>query len=250
MSLANAMSGDACEPLSQFPRPSEAHLQPLVTNTITDLPISDEKQQPEAVAQMPTLVMSPSFSLSQGKQQSGSQATMSSQVLSLQKVATFSPTAKVKVDETKPAQVISQAALDTDGSKLAQMTQAAPSTSVIVVEIGGGIIGCETITSSDRAPSSPENVEATPASSIIDKAREMTGMSHEEALAFLNCHSLMTDEKILTEFSNKVSKLFSCLFLDDTRSLSIADSWLTADMGLSSHCELCPSSCEDYCERT
>lgn len=244
MLLANTTSGDACELPTQLQGLKEARLQPPVTNSGIDLPISERKQQPEAVAQMPNLVTSPNLSPFDDKQQSGSQTTMSSDVHSPRKPTTFSTPTTLKVGETDLTEMIStETIIEIVRAELAQMGEEASAASPVVAHASGDITGCEIKLLSDGAPFSDANAEATPASSVAEKDPYTTGMSNDEALAFLDCVSAMTDEDILAGFSNKVSTRCNCVFFDDINSSLIANTYFIEDMELSKHSELCLSSC-------
>jgi hypothetical protein len=202
MPSANSPSLDAHEPVSRVTpasRANEARLHRPFITAATGLPISDEHQWPEAVAEMSALVSSSDFSASEDKQQSDSPATMSSQGFPLQDYKDYTVMA--------PGTVFNKI----DGTKLAQIGGAVPS--AVLANISGGTTRFYNTTVSNDDPSSSDvNTEQTPASSIVEKGRETIGMSYDEALAFLNGVSEWVDEDILWHFTNKVRRLFCIVF--------------------------------------
>ena len=76
----------------------------------------------------------------------------------------------------------------------------------VIFSPGSGITGCKTTLIPDRVTSNPGNIDATLPSSVVDKDYGEAAMSHDEALAFLNCVSDMTDQEILSQISKKVSR--------------------------------------------
>jgi hypothetical protein len=199
MPSVNALSLDAHQLLSRVApasRTNEARLQRTFSTAVTDHPVSDEQERPEAVAQIPAPASASDFSTSEDKQQSESQARTSSQEFLLREATVIARgTALSKID----------------GTKLAQIGGAGPS--AVMANISGGPSRCFNTMVSNSDPSSPNvNAEQTPASSIVENSHEMTPMSYDEALAFLNCASDWVDEDILWLFTNKVRRLFSSVF--------------------------------------
>jgi hypothetical protein len=175
------------------------HNQTFLPGPTTNLFISDEKQHPEEVAQMPTLATPPNFPSSEDKQQRGCLAAMSSQTFSLRNPTMCPPETTLKLDEITATEGFSaEATFKADGAKDAQTSHTIRPEAILKIE------GAKLAQIGD-ATSDPNDVEATPASFVVDEDCSGPAISHDEALAFLNCESDMTDEEIIRQFSRKVS---------------------------------------------
>jgi hypothetical protein len=167
------------------------HSQDFLQGPTTNLFISDEKQHPEEVAQMPTLAMPPNFPSSEDKRQRSCPAAMSSQTFSLRNPTMCPPETTLKLDEITATEGFSaEATFKVDGAKDGQTSHTILPEAILKIE---------------GATSDPNDVEATPASFVADEDYSGAAISHDEALAFLNCESDMTDEEIVRQFSRKVS---------------------------------------------